>query len=339
MEKIYQNYHKITGKILFPVRLLLIPFTILSSTALCIVGNSLFPKSNTTVHLIKKTIDILSYLFCVDVNIIQDEHSEKLYNYEDGLICIYNHIHPYDIFPLIQSKEKIMSFLMNINYNFPPINYFSKKYNFILHNKNKKTDCVTQIKNHVNEKHTVCIAPDSCNIIPKDKYIASFKNGSFIPKQNIIPIVIRHIPSTIKRPMNWGNGQSLRDNIFYGLFDGHIQTIVKVLPEEKWSDDYKTHEEYRDNIHTKMESALKELPSQTPSRIIQPINQEKESLNNLYYLIYNIILFFIFHITHYNYAIYPLLITGFFKYNYATINTDFFHKIFMYYTLFHMIIH
>ena len=170
-------------------------------------------------------------------------------------------------------------------------------------------------------KTNVYISPDACGIIESHNLIAPFKTGAFATKENIIPVIIRYIPSSSYN-INWNNNTLLK-LMFSILIDGHIQCEVKILNEEKY--DNNSIEEYKDLVHHNMNIALSLLEPQYPPRIIYG------NSNQFIFLIFLFIISF--------FVTLPGLlfwITNYFAINYPTNNSIIMNQLFMFYFLYYL---
>lgn len=257
---IYENYHKITTYLLFPLKSIIGFLTILSVGVFIWIDQLM--NTNYSEKITIYGVDFFSYIINLKINIIKDINYINLQTLNEegkGYILVYNHIHIYDHLCTINLQNKLMSYVMNEGYNIFPLTLISKVGKFILCNQHKEKGSVKKIINHVKNNKIVSIAPDACNIIPDGKLIAPFKNGAFIPKEKIIPVVIRYVPSRINN-INWDNDHNILSILVSGLIDGHICVYMKVLKEENWDENYKSHEDYRDVVYDKMVEGLKTLP-------------------------------------------------------------------------------
>ena len=248
----------------------------------------------------------------INMKIEKDENYERFIKDRKNYILLFNHISCYDIFVVrLLCCRKISALIVKYVYDMPIINTILSSFEMIPVERNNKRNSIEKIKSFLNERGSICITPDSCNIIPEGKNIADFKNGAFIPKVDIYPVLFRYVPS-YSQNINWD------DNTFLGTFidnfiDGNMEVFVKVLKKEKYEDHYKSHEDYRDHVYKLMSEELKTLPDQYPPRLISKDRVEGQ--------IRNIIIggLFLFSLVKNEYL--SLFFVNYMSWNYETNNT------------------
>ena len=280
MDSFIKDYHQFAGNVLFPFRVFLLFstlsfFIILNLLVNCIPLNTGLDITFTCSILLQKIIGFTLH--------IQGEEN-LINNSERPCIIVSNHINHFD--PLIQLliQKKSQTFLTHHIYTkFPFSLLFGKKP--IPCDKEKATGSVFKIKNHILSGGQVTMFPDGCNLIPPNQLLAPFRRGAFAPKEPVLPMVIRYVPST-QSNLNWDNEQTLLSLTRNVLLDGDIQVYVSILPLETYTDEYDSSEDYKQHVFDKMESELSKLPKQTPSIQIQKKNDENifSPLCNLLYL-------------------------------------------------------
>ena len=281
MNNVNYHYHKFAGYVLFPFRLISFNIsTLLAITSLIITDKI---NKNLGVFLYLKYVELSIKLFGLDI------HVQGLENLtEKPCIIIGNHINIYDNYVMVNTLNRLPPYIVSKRFDVKPINII---FNFVkcIYTENKKGYVVEKMKQRIKEGGQVFIYPDGCNPIPDKKLIAPFKNGAFVPKAPIQPIVIRYVPSS-NTNMNWYYEDSCKDNNPFSLLksylqDGDMQVYVKVLPLQHYKDSYKSHEDYRDEIYDLMTKELSLLPEQKPNLLVgEPSNEY--IMKYLIYLLY-----------------------------------------------------
>jgi 1-acyl-sn-glycerol-3-phosphate acyltransferase len=280
MDLFIKEYHEFAGCVLFPLRLFLGVstlsfFTIINLILNCIPLNTGLDSNVMCSIILQKIMGITLH--------IQGEENIRLHS-QTPCIIVSNHINHLDPMIHLLVQRKSQTFLTkNIYTKFPFSLLFGKKP--IPCDKEKATGAVFKIKNKILEGGQVTMFPDGCNVIPPNEILAPFRRGAFAPKEPVLPIVIRYVPSTRKN-MNWNNDQTLLSLTKEFFLDGDIHVYVSVLPLETYKDEYDSSEEYKNHVFDRMESELSKLPKQTPSIQIQKKNDENifSPLCNLLYL-------------------------------------------------------
>jgi 1-acyl-sn-glycerol-3-phosphate acyltransferase len=329
MNSINYLYHTYVGYILFPLRLV----TFVSSTLLTIGSISLL--SSIGCNTLATNI-VLNYCLLESTIFGLTIHSEGHKHIVDKpCIIISNHINICDHFVTTICLNKINSYIVSNKFNITP---FNKLFNFMkcIYTEDKKGNVVNSMKERIKEGGQIFIYPDGCNPIPKGSLISPFRNGAFVPKAPILPIVIRYVPSS-NTNMNWYT-DTISNTPFSilksYLQDGDMQVYVKILPIQEYKDSYKSHEDYRDDIYELMTNELSKLPDQTPDLIIGEPSTEY-TMN--YLLKIPLTLALISHCIGYYYGATPhylVFIAGYFCHMYPTQNTILFDRLVVPYTIY-----
>ena len=284
MDSINYQFHVFAGYILLPVRLL----TLVTSTLLTIGSISLLDSigcKSIGKSILLQYVNFSTKLFGLTI------HREGLEHLTDKpCIVVGNHINIYDQYIMTNIQNKIPAFVANNKFNIFPMKVIFKYTNIITCNPEKKGNVVEKMKQRIKEGGQITIYADGCNPIPDGKLISPFRNGAFVPKAPIQPIVIRYVPSS-NTNMNWYHTDSSKDNTLFSLLksylqDGDMHVYVKVLPLQHYKDSYKSHEDYRDDIYDLMTKELSTLPEQKPSLIVNKSSTEMtmKCLNYLFLL-------------------------------------------------------
>lgn len=263
MDSINYQFHVFAGYILFPMRL-----AVLVTSSLLIIG-SVSLLDSIGCKSLGKELFLLYTKFSIKLFVLTI-HSEGLDHLTDKpCIIVGNHINMYDHYIMTNTLNKLPPYIASNKFNIRPINII---FNFMkcIYTENKKGYVVEKMKERIKEGGQITIYPDGCNPIPEGKLIAPFRNGAFVPKAPILPIVIRYVPSS-NTNMNWYT-DTISNTPFSllksYLLDGDIHVYVKVLPLQHYKDSYKSHEEYRDVIYDLMTHELSTLPEQVPTIVV-----------------------------------------------------------------------
>lgn len=323
MESINYQYHIYTGYLLAPLRLIsFLTISIITFLLLFIIDYlpEKFKKQSIYYVVNKFYINCIIYICGLKINIDGKENIT-----DNPVIIIGNHIHLYDPIIVTHIYDKFLSYLTYEKYNIFPISCAFKASDTILCNINKKNGTIEKIKEHLKNKKQLVIFPDRCDIIKENKLIAPFKNGAFIPKEPIQPLVIRYVPSS-NLNLNWSE-ESLLKHLFKSILDGQIEIHVKVLPIQYYKEEYKSFENYRDNIYNLMCKELQTLPKQYPPRLSIGDISSKYTMKYLLFIPYTLAIF------NYILGIYSesikhlfLFISGYFNNFYPTKNTNLMNK-------------
>lgn len=318
MDSINYQFHVFAGNILFPVRLLTLVTSSLLTIGLVSLLDSIGCKSQGKSILLqygKLSTQLLGLTI----------HREGLEHLTDKpCIVVGNHINIYDHFVMTYIQNKLPAFISSDRFNIFPISYLITYFKNIQCNPEKKGNVVEKMKQRIKEGGQITIYPDSCNPIPDGKLISPFRNGAFVPKAPIQPIVIRYVPSS-NTNMNWYYEDSSKDNTLFSLLksylqDGDMHVYVKVLPLQHYKDSYKSHEDYRDDIYELMTKELSTLPEQKPTLIVGRPSTEMTMKCLNYLFLVGLVAFSIGNLSFAS-RIFINYIAGYFCHFYPTKNT------------------
>ena len=313
-------YNFVCGILLFPLKVILCYIIFLIIALVCFTNKFIFKNTFNIESLFIFLLDLLVITVGLNIN-IKNSYNLLHIRRNKGNLIIFNHINFLDCIVISYLEKQIPCGLISNKYsNMFPINIFVKLSDSIFVLKNNNT--VDKIKNKLKLKTNVYMSPDACGIIESDKLIAPFKTGAFATKENIIPVIIRYVPSTSKN-INWNNNTLL--NLLFSIFiDGHIQCEVKVLNEEKY--DNNSIEEYKDSVHQNMNLALSLLQPQYPPRIINGLGNQ--------FIFYIFLLNLIFT----SFSLYNLLfwVTNYFAINYPSNNSIIINQLFIFYYIYNV---
>ena len=260
MESVNYQYHKVAGYLLYPVRVLLL---LIVNIGVVITNVTLDKLHLNSKELVKKIIlryaQLSTRIAGTRIYIDGGEHIT-----DKPCINIANHINLHDHYVIANVQNKSPSFVANKKYNVFPFSSLFKYTYSIICDKTQRGGTVQKMKDYVNQGNQITIYPDGCNVIPEGQLIAPFRSGAFVPKLPIQPIVLRYVSSSNPN-MNWGDGKTLASIFNSYLLDGDIRCYVKVLPLQHYQDSYKSHDDYKDALHSLMAKELKTLPEQRVS--------------------------------------------------------------------------
>lgn len=313
MESINYLYHKFAGYVLFPIRLI----TYISSTLGIIAINVVLDKLQLNSDNLFCKLSLGYSNFCIrlfGIRIIKQGETIS----DDPCIIISNHINLYDHYVMAHIQNKVPIFIANDKYNKYPISNLLTYTKSILCSQTKKSGTVQKIKTRLSEGDQVTMYPDACDYIPQDKLIAPFRNGAFVPKAPIQPIVFRYVSSSTTN-LNW-NDNSLWSILLSYLMDGDIQCYVNILPLQTYNSSYKSHEDYKDHVYNLMDKELKLLPKQQ-TLIVTGNPSTKYTMKALLFLLgLGFFMYLIGNITI-SCSIFMNFILGYFCHFYPTKNT------------------
>jgi 1-acyl-sn-glycerol-3-phosphate acyltransferase len=283
MDHVNYQYHIFSGYLLFIPRLIsVVSFTLLSVSLINIT--EYIGYSDLSIKILNKYALYSTKLFGLTIHTKGEKHlSDK------ASILACNHINIYDHFVLTTVLNKPPSYLATNRFNVFPVTTMIKITNCLVCNPENKGNIVNKIKQRIKEGGQLFIYPDGCNPIPNRKLIAPFRNGAFVPKAPIQPIVIRYVSSS-NTNMNWFYEDSSKDNTPFSLLkayllDGDIQVYVTILPVQYYKESYKSHEDYREDIYELMHIELANLPKQIPNLQVKQASNEY-IMKYLLYLLY-----------------------------------------------------
>ena len=340
--------HKLLGYLLLPIRILIvIPFFIIALILIYISYFGILPKD--LAYFVLKSVFILSsVIFGLNIHINQDKAYEnyKMMSLNEKYVVVYNHINPLDIFVLSTALDNYISFIADgKTSNIFPVNYMCKFVDAIMVNKGKRTNTTEKIDKHLKtSKHKLCIAPDECKYFEENEYIHSFKTGAFANKNNVLPVIIRYVPSYKSDDFIWnkpGNeDMSLIKHMKNLLLDGNIDVYIKFLDLQKYDETkYKTCNDYANSVREKMKNELKKLPKQNESQL----NKVTETnINCIFFITFICLCISIIAIffSDFEFAFHTMSLsfTGFLYHSFPTNSTLLFDRIFVYYSVYKMLV-
>ena len=268
MDPVNYQYHVAAGYLLFPVRVTVFLMSFVPGLlTLSIVQKLGFTRLSTSIC--NAYVSFYRWLGGLTLHIEGKEHIVE------NACVVANHINLYDHFVIATTLGYILPYVVSTKFNVSPINIICDTIKCI-YTGGEKGSTVEQIRKRIKGGSGLIIYPDACNTIPEGDLIAPFKSGAFVPKAPILPIVIRYVPSSTTN-MNWysekeSKGQYKQNTILSlltsYLLDGDIHVYVKVLPLQEYKSSYKSHDEYKEDIHELMSQALATLPKQTPTVMV-----------------------------------------------------------------------
>jgi 1-acyl-sn-glycerol-3-phosphate acyltransferase len=247
---------------------ILIPFKIILFVILIILGINILKHTNSDSNI--TTLIIVFYKFVVhylmSYNIeISDEDYNKYMKYlysDEKFLCVFNHISTVDGFALLSTFPKI-GFVLNKQKILDYINYddiVNDKVGGIFVDMEKKTDVTSKIKNAIYNRKSggniIFISPSAGEISDEVENIGYFKrNGAFISKSNILPILIKLPDYSIIYNMD---NEKLIES-FTKLFLPENYTIKIKVGDMIYANDDESIEEYKDRVYNIMNREYKEL--------------------------------------------------------------------------------
>lgn len=273
--------HKFLRYLLLPFRVIaMLPFLFLAIAFIFLYNFGILPKK-IAYFFGKLWIIVSNAIFGINIHIKKDKQYEKYkeMSKDEKYVVVYNHINPLDMLILPNILDNYISFIaLGKVVKMFPISYLCKFLEVIKINKSKKSNTTEKIKDFINNsKHKLCIAPDQCKYFQEDEYIAPFKTGAFANKNNVLPLVIRYVPSYKSEYFNWNNPKNedigLITYMKNLLVDGNINVYVKFLDLQKFNEKkFKHVREYAEDVREKMKQELKILPKQN-SGLFNSINK------------------------------------------------------------------
>ena len=312
MNSINYQYHKFSGYILAPIRL--IGFTVCTAVT---IGMTAFCHKIQSDTLFHKFINFMNPLYLSIFGL--KLHIEGEYNNKTPCIISSNHINLYDHFIITDVCQKLHPFLVSKKFNIFPINILT---NYLQCIYTGESNISQKIKETVQNKQNIIIYPDGCDPILEDHVIAPFHKGAFIPKLPIQPIVIRYV-SSLNKNMNWyyeKESNTLFSLFISYLFDSDIHVYIKVLPLQTYKESYKSYEDYQQEVYKLMENELKLLPKQNLNLSLQSQSSEY-TMKYFTYLLYAFMITYM--IGNLQFSIFLLMnfISGYFAHFFPTNNT------------------
>ena len=346
----FTTAHKLLGYFLLPVRLVAtLPFLLLALVSIYLHSFGILPKKFTylTARLWARASNII---FGINIHIKKDKEYKKYQEMskDEKFIFVYNHINPLDpIWVLPDILDNYISFVaIGKIINRFPISYICKFLKTINIDKSHKSNTTQKINDFLqNTKHKLCIAPDQCAHFNKEEYIAPFKTGAFANKNNVLPIVIRYVPSYRSDDFNWNNPKNKDiDSITYMkkiLLDGNIDVHIKFLDLQKYDEKkYSDCKEYAEDVREKMKLELKKLPKQEESNLdkVKVTNVNCIFFITLISLIISILALFLkdFEIA---FHMMTVAFSGFLFHSFPTNSTLLFDRIFVFYGIVKLILY
>jgi len=247
---------------------ILIPFKIILFVILIILGINILKHTNSDSNI--TTLIIVFYKFVVhylmSYNIeISDEDYNKYMKYlysDEKFLCVFNHISTVDGFALLSTFPKI-GFVLNKQKILDYINYddiVNDKVGGIFVDMEKKTDVTSKIKNAIYNRKSggniIFISPIACKISDEVENIGYFKrNGAFISKSNILPILIKLPDYSIIYNMD---NEKLFES-FMKLFLPENYTIKIKVGDMINANDDESIEEYKNRVYEIMNQQYKDM--------------------------------------------------------------------------------
>jgi 1-acyl-sn-glycerol-3-phosphate acyltransferase len=247
---------------------ILIPFKIILFVILIILGINILKHTNSDSNI--TTLIIVFYKFVVhylmSYNIeISDEDYNKYMKYlysDEKFLCVFNHISTVDGFALLSTFPKI-GFVLNKQKILDYINYddiVNDKVGGIFVDMEKKTDVTSKIKNAIYNRKSggniIFISPSAGEISDEVENIGYFKrNGAFISKSNILPILIKLPDYSIIYNMD---NEKLFES-FMKLFLPENYTIKIKVGDMINANDDESIEEYKNRVYEIMNQQYKEM--------------------------------------------------------------------------------
>ena len=339
--------HKLLGYILLPFRLLAIfPFLVLALISMYLYDLRILPKKIGYSSL-KLFASMTISIFGINVHIKKDEQYEKykMLSKDDKFFIIYNHITPLDSFVLKKILDDYISFVsFDTNIGLFPISCISKFLDVVKVCRTKRTNGTERIQNFLKtNNYRLCIAPDQCRHFEEDEYIGTFKTGGFVHKNDVLPLVIRYVPSYKSDDVNWNNPKNTNTSLLTHfknlLVDGNIDVHIKFLDLQKYDEKkFKDGREYAEDVREKMKRELKILPKQN----ISALSSTKPTNEDVVYFITGISLMItmvsvFFSDFHTAFHMISIAFSGFLYHSFPTNSTLLFDRILVYYSVFKLV--
>ena len=247
---------------------ILIPFKIIFFVILLIIGIFLLKNTNgdgnvTTLIIIFFKV-VVHCLMSFNIEISDKDYTKYMrYLYsEEKYLCIFNHISILDGFILLSTFPK-MGIVLNKQKVFDYIGYdylSNSKSGSIFVNEDKKSNVTTKIKetiyNRKKGQSVLFISPDANTLPDEENNISKFiKNGAFVSKSKILPIIIKCEDYSII--YNYEHENFLASFFKLFLFENHkikIKVGDIIDPNENES-----IEEYRDRVYLIMNEQYKDI--------------------------------------------------------------------------------
>jgi len=244
------------------------PLRIFLVLLLIIIGIIILKKTNNEsniITIINITFKLIMFLMSLKI-IISNEDYVKYMNYlysENKFICIFNHTTLIDG-PLLFSVFPRMGIVLSNRKEFDYISFNEKAINKMgcipLIN-NKKNGVTNIIKNKLNNRKIgdpiIFIAP--CTGLPPDNpgNISNFKkNGAFVNKSKILPIIIKYEDDTLNYNFNYKESII---NAYIKLFLVENYKIKIKVGDMIYPNDNESIEEYKNRVYKLMNEQYKEI--------------------------------------------------------------------------------
>ena len=339
--------HKLLGYLLLPFRLLMIiPVFILVIIFIYLHSFGILPKK-IAFSFMRFFASMTISIFGLNVNIKKDEEYEKYkaLSKDDKFTIIYNHVTPVDSFILNKILDEYISFVsFDTHSESFPLSCISKFLDVITVCRTKQTNGTERIQKFINtSENRLCIAPDQCRHFEEDEYIAPFKTGAFANKNDVLPLVIRYVPSYKYDDVNWNSPKntniSLLTHLKKLLVDGNIDVHIKFLDLQKYDEKkFKNTQEYAEDVREKMKRELKILPKQNSSKFnsIKPTNE-----NCVYFITCVALMITMVSISFSDFetgfCMISIAFSGFLYHSFPTNNTLLFDRMLVYYSVIKLI--
>ena len=247
--------------ILIPFKIIL--FVVLIILGICVLKNTNEDGNVTTLIIIFFKF-VLHYLMSFNIEISDSDYNKYMrYLYSDEkFICVFNHITTLDGLILLSTFPKMGIVLYRQKF-FDYIGYddeSNSKLGSIFVNEDKKSNVTTKIKetiyNRKKGQSVLFISPDANTLPDEENNISKFiKNGAFVSKSKILPIIIKCEDYSII--YNYEHENFLASFFKLFLFENHkikIKVGDIIDPNENES-----IEEYRDRVYLIMNEQYKDI--------------------------------------------------------------------------------
>lgn len=320
--------HTLFGILLIPVRFSLSIIIIIFIALFAHLCNILKISTTTYLGYSYKLLRMVTYLFGFNIKVKNNESYNKFKNLSkkrNDYIIALNHISPFELLivpEILKINYTTVAFSNAITKSFP-FNIIFKMADVIICYEKKRNSTVDKIKEHVvKNKIPIAVSPDSCRKIPNKQLIAPFKTGIFATKCDILPLVIRYVPSSLEK-VNHESSNNIVNILLSFLRDGHFDIYASFLDLQNYDENkYKNISEYRDDVYNKMTEELKKLPQQKPNALE---NLEKTNVRHVKTIILGFGILFLLGLFQKQYlesaSSLLLLFTGFLHQSFKTNNT------------------
>ena len=250
------------------IHYILIPFKIILFVVLIILGIYILKHTNgdsniTTLIIVFYKI-VVHYLMSYNIEISDEDYNKYMrYLYSnEKFLCVFNHISTVDGFALLSTFPK-MGFVLNKQKLFDYINYddiVNDKVGGIFVDIGKKTNVTSKIKNAIYNRNSggniLFISPSAGEISDEVENIGYFtRNGAFISKSNILPILIKLPDYSIIYNMD---NEKLFES-FTKLFLPENYTIKIKVGDMINANENESIEEYKNRVYNIMNREYKEM--------------------------------------------------------------------------------